>query len=222
MAPAKKASPRRPGLSRERVLRAALALVDREGLEAVSMRRVGEELGVEAMSLYNHVANKAAMLDGVLEAVLAEMAPSPAPAAAGWRGALLSRAVALRAALRAHPNALPLFATRPAVTPASLLHVEGVLEALRTAGFGVDDALSALGVLTAYVVGHALSSYGRGEPEAASPAYDRLPPEAYPRVREASLAVGNHDLEAEFEFGLAAMLAGLEARLASRDAEGRC
>lgn len=211
----KKPPPGRPGLSRERVLRAALALVDREGLGAVSMRRVGEELGVEAMSLYNHVANKAAMLDGVFEAVLAEVDPSaPAACGAGWLGALRARARALRSALGAHPNALPLFANRPAVTPASLAHVEETLEALRSAGFDVDDALSALGVLVAFVVGHALSSYGPREPsEASYPAYESLPAERFARVREASRALVRHDLEAEFEFGLEALLAGLEARL---------
>ncbi len=208
-----KTTPRgRPALSRERILRAALGLVDREGLEAVSMRRVGEELGVEAMSLYNHVANKAAMLDGVFEAVLAEAASAAPRPAGGWRETLGARALALRSALRAHPNALPLFASRPAVTPASLAHVEEALASLRAAGFGVDDALRALGALTAFVVGHALSSYGpRGGPDASRPAYDRLPAEAFARVREASGALARHDLEAEFAFGLGAMLRGLEA-----------
>lgn len=211
----KKPPPGRPALSRERVLRAALALVDREGLAAVSMRRVGDELGVEAMSLYNHVANKAAILDGVFEAVLAEVAPAARPPpGSGWQGALRARAWALRAALGAHPNALPLFASRPAVTPASLAHVEEALEALRSAGFGVTDARNAFGSLVAFVVGHALSSYGpRDRADAARPAYERLPAEGFARVREASLALGRHDVEAEFEFGLEAMLAGLEARL---------
>jgi len=132
--------PKREALSRERILRTALDLVDREGLEAISMRRVGEELGVEAMSLYNHVANKAAILDGIFETVLAELrAPKRSPT---WQAALGDRARALRAILRAHPNALPIFATRPAVTPASIAHVEAVLAALRDAGFSADDALS--------------------------------------------------------------------------------
>ncbi|HEU4533647.1 MAG TPA: TetR/AcrR family transcriptional regulator C-terminal domain-containing protein [Polyangiaceae bacterium] len=211
-ATAKKTPHPRPGLSRERILGAALGLVDREGLAAVSMRRVGDELGVEATSLYNHVANKAAILDGVFEAVLAEIAAPPP--ACGWREALRARALALRAALRAHPNALPLFATRPAVTPASLAHVEGALEALHGAGFGVDEALSALGALAAFVVGHALSSYGLREAAAAPrPTYERLPTEAFPRVREASCVLTDHDLEAEFEFGLGTLLDGLSARL---------
>src|SRR5258706_5684902 len=109
----------RVALSRERVLEAALQIVDREGLEAISMRRLGDALGVEAMSLYNHVPNKAAVLDGVFERVLAEL-PVLKPGRKSWRAVLKAQALALRDVLAAHPNALPLFATRPAVTEASL------------------------------------------------------------------------------------------------------
>jgi AcrR family transcriptional regulator len=203
----------RAALSRERILTAALGLVDREGLDAISMRRVGEELGVEAMSLYNHVANKAAILDGIFETVLAEL--PAAKRASSWQAALGDRARALRAVLRAHPNALPLFATRPAVTPASIAHVEAVLDVLRKAGFGVEDALSTLQVLVAYVVGHTIASHApRRADEDARPAYERLSEDAFPRVREAAGVLPGHDVEREFALGLDAMLAGLEARRA--------
>src|SRR5258706_12286391 len=92
----------RVALSRERVLEAALQIVDEEGLEAISMRRLGEALGVEAMSLYNHVENKAAILDGVFERVLSEL--PPAKRTGSWKAALKERARALRAVLRKHPN----------------------------------------------------------------------------------------------------------------------
>jgi AcrR family transcriptional regulator len=107
---------RRETLSRDRVLEAALALVDREGGEAVSMRRLAEALGVEAMSLYHHVENKAAVLDGIFERVLAEL--PPAPPAKGFRSAMAERGRALRAVLRRHPNALAIFATRAFARPA--------------------------------------------------------------------------------------------------------
>src|SRR5262245_13473224 len=103
------------------------------------MRRIGDELGVEAMSLYNHVANKAAIVDGIFEAGLAEL--PAAKRAPSWQAALRDRARALRAVLRAHPYTLPIFATRPAVTPASIAHVEAVLDVLRSAGFSAADAL---------------------------------------------------------------------------------
>jgi AcrR family transcriptional regulator len=216
-ADAKTTKPRREALSRERVLEAALAVVDREGLDAISMRRVGDELGVEAMSLYHHVANKAAMLDGIFETVLGQL--PPARRAASWRAALRDRARALRAVLRAHPNALPLFATRPAVTPASLAHVEAALGVLRTAGFSARAALGALNVLSAFVVGHTVAAYApRRADEAPRPAYDALGEGGFPRVREAARLLATHDVEKEFELGLEALLTGLEARLAGRRA----
>ena len=208
-----KPSGKREALSRERILRQALAIVDREGLEAISMRRVGEALGVEAMSLYHHVANKAAILDGIFEIVLGQL-PAAQPSAS-WQATLRARARALRAALRAHPNALPIFATRPAVTPAAIAHVEAVLDVLQRAGFSADEAISALQVLTAFVVGHSIATYAPRPPdEASQPAYDRLDDQQFPRVREAARLLLTHDLEAELEFGLDALFAGLEVRLA--------
>ncbi len=121
------------------------------------MRRVGDALGVEAMSLYRYVPSKAALLDGLYEAVLAEL-PEPPPARR--LGLVLrERSFALRSALRAHPHALPLFASRPAVTPASIAHVEFVLEALARAGLSPGRALGVLQVIFAFVIGHTLASY---------------------------------------------------------------
>jgi len=210
----KQANKREP-LSRERILRAALGIVDREGLEAISMRRVGQEVGVEAMSLYNHVANKAAILDGLFEIVLAEM--PAATKAASWQSALRDNARALRLVLRAHPNTLPLFATRPAVTPASIVHVEAALDLLRKAGFSADEALCTLQVMVAFVVGHTVAGYSPTRPEEQSqPAYEQLSEQDFPRVHELVAVLARHDIEKEFEFGLEAMLAGLEARLTKR------
>jgi AcrR family transcriptional regulator len=201
---------KREALSRERILRTALAIVDREGLAAISMRRIGDELGVEAMSLYNHVANKAAILDGVFETVLAELPITRR--ATSWQAALRDRARALRGVLRAHPNVLPLFATRSAVTPAAIAHVEGALELLRTAGFSPLDALGSFQVLYAFVVGHTVAAYSPSQPdEASEPDYELLDEQRFPRVREMARAMAHHDLDKEFELGLGAMLAGLDA-----------
>jgi AcrR family transcriptional regulator len=197
-------------LSREKILAAALAIVDREGLAALSMRRVAEAVGVEAMSLYHHVANKAALLDGVFELVLAELPPwRRGPT---WRASLRTRSLDLRATLRAHPNALPLFATRPAVTPAAIAHLEMGLAALREAGLSVRDALSTFQVLLAYVVGHAIASFAAGGDDRAEPDYAALPAYAFPRVRETMAATDRRDIDAEFELGLDALLDGLERR----------
>lgn len=190
------------------MLTAALALLDREGLDGISMRRVGDALGVEAMSLYRYVPSKAALLDGLYEAVLAEL---PEPQHARRLPLVLwERAHALRAALRAHPHALPLFASRPAVTPASIAHVEFVLEALARAGLSPGRALAVLQVLFAFVIGHTLASYSpRRTDEASFPDYAALDEAAFPRVREAALTLAGHDPEKEFELGLGALIDGL-------------
>jgi AcrR family transcriptional regulator len=206
---------KRDPLTRERILRTALTLVDREGLAAISMRRIGEELGVEAMSLYNHVANKAAILDGLFEVVLAELPPPRR--ASDWQKALRERARSLRSVLSAHPNALPLFVTRPAVTPGAIAHVESVLELLVSAGFSLEKALMTLQVLMAFVVGHTLSTITVQEPaqdakDHSVPAYEQLSAEEFPRVREMARLLPNHSIEKEFEFGLDSMLAGIAVR----------
>jgi AcrR family transcriptional regulator len=202
---------KREALTRERILRAALAIVDRDGLAAISMRRVGDELGVEAMSLYHHVASKAAILDGIFETVLGEL--PAATRSRSWQAALRERARALRTVLRSHPNALPLFATRPAATPAAIAHVEAALEVLRTAGFSARDALRTFQVLVAFTVGHTLTSYAPVAPDdAADPAYDGLSEHEFPRIREVAPLIAAGDLEPEFEYGLDAMLAGIEQR----------
>jgi AcrR family transcriptional regulator len=206
-------SPKREALTRERILQTALAIVDREGLEAISMRRLGEELGVEAMSLYNHLANKADLLDGLFEAVLGEL--PPLRRTSSWPSALRGGARGLRAVLRAHPAVLPIFATRPAVTPACLAHVESALATLRSAGFSVHDALSIFQIVVAYVVGHTGQAYSsRPAQDRTRPDYARLDPQLFPSVREAAASLSHHDLDREFNIGLEALIAGLEVRLA--------
>lgn len=205
-------------LSRARILEAALRLVDREGLDALSMRRLGAEVGVEAMSLYHHVPNKAAVLDGLHEVILDAVRP---PRDAGdWCEALRGVARAFREALAAHPNALPLFATRPAVTPAALRHVEAALGVLRGAGFGADACVSAFQALVTFVIGNALSAFG---PIAASdvslPRYDALAPEEFPHLTAVVGALGAHDPNDDFEFGLDALLIGLRQKAGGSPAD---
>ncbi len=201
----------RGSLSRTRILETALQIADESGLEALSMRRLGIELGVEAMSLYNHVPNKAALLDGMVETILDEM-PTPGPGGSSSER-LAEIARALRRALQAHPGALPLFATRPAVTPASLRHVESALGLLRGMGFSPDQSVSALQVLVTFVVGHTLSQVGsaRGD-DRSSPRYEELSPAEFPHVIEAAKGLATHDGEAEFAFGIDALLIGLRKK----------
>ena len=197
-------------LTPQRVFQAALEVIDAEGLDAVSMRRVGQALGVEAMSLYHHVKDKAALLDGVYELVLESMAPPPRNTS--WALALKATALHFRAALQAHPNALSLFASRPAFTPNSLTHVEGVLAVLQRAGFPASDSLSVLGILVAYVVGHTITSAPPAD-DASFPDYESLSDAQYPYLKATAPHMPSHDLEGEFEMGLDLILSGLHDRI---------
>lgn len=185
------------GLSRERVLEAAVALLDREGLDALTMRALAEDLGVEAMSLYRYVASKDDLLDGIHERILSEL--SVPPLDGHWREALRELARAFRRTLEAHPNAVLVFATRPAMAEGSLGLVERVLRLLVEAGFET-EALHAFQAGISFVVGHTLWRFGATDPEE--------------QKRLARLArVRSLDPDEEFEYGLDALLLGLEAKL---------
>jgi AcrR family transcriptional regulator len=132
----------------------AVELADAGGLPSVTMRRLAEQLGVEAMSLYHYVANKEEILDGMVDAVFAEI--ELPPVGPGWRDAMRVRAHSVRAALRRHPWALSVIETRKAPGPASLRHHDAVLGALRAGGFSVTMTAHAYSVLDAYIFGFAL------------------------------------------------------------------
>ena len=142
------ASRSRPALTRERILRAALKLIDRDGIDALSMRKLGRALGVEAMSLYRYVANKDAVLAGVVELLLDELELMPAAAGRIVRS---YRDVAQR-----HPKAFPLLALRPLPNAAAVERALKPVATLREAGLDEAGALTAYGVLLSYVNGHLL------------------------------------------------------------------
>jgi AcrR family transcriptional regulator len=215
------APPRRP-LSRERVLRAAVALADRNGIEALTMRRLGQELGVEAMSLYNHVANKSDLLDGMVDGVFAEIdLPSGDQ---GWREAMRRRALSAREVMARHPWATQLMESRTTPGPATLRHHDQVLGILRGAGFSVPMAAHAFALLDSYIYGFALQEatlpFETGEQTAAL-AQSILARAAgeYPHLTELTvehIMKPGYDHGAEFAFGLELILDALErARLTS-------
>ncbi len=155
MAPKTKpaAKPRTP-LSRERVSFAAVAFADDNGIAALSMRRLGEALGVEAMSLYNHVENKDQLLDGMVDLVFGEI-DLPA-GGADWKTAMRERAESARQALRRHPWAIALMSTWTSPGPATLRHHDAVIGSLRAGGFSVPMAAHAFSALDSYIYGFAL------------------------------------------------------------------
>src|SRR6476660_8147726 len=143
----------RAPLNPDRVLRAAVAVADSGGIESLTMRRLGQDLGVEAMSLYKHVANKEDLLDGMVDLVFAEIALPDG--SEGWRTAMRERAVSARAALTRHPWATALMQSRTAPGAATLHHHDTVIGTLRTAGFSVALTAHAFSAIDAYVYGFA-------------------------------------------------------------------
>jgi AcrR family transcriptional regulator len=212
-----KTKPRTP-LSRERVLRTALALADAGGIDSLSMRRLGEELGVEAMSLYNHVANKDDILDGIVDLVFSEIA-LPAERRE-WKRAMRRRAISAHEALLRHPWAPSLMQSRTKPGPATLRHHDSVLGSLRKAGFTLVMAAHAVSVIDGYVYGFALQQINlplQSREQVAEVGQDILRQMAgeYPHLAEMitkhAMKPG-YDYSKEFEFGLDLILDGLERR----------
>jgi len=189
-------------LSCEAVVTAALALLDREGGEALTMRRVGAELGVEAMSLYRHVPSRGALLDGVAERLAAEM--ECAPAGGDWAEALRALAAELRAVARRHPAAFELVGLRVLSSGAALAPLEATLASLRAGGFTPARAIAAYRLVLAYARGYALS-------EIAGFAIEPAAPERLPVIRSLHRRLASEPGEASYRAGLETILAGLRA-----------
>jgi TetR/AcrR family transcriptional regulator, tetracycline repressor protein len=169
----------RPALiTKDDVVAAAIALVDAEGLDALTMRAVGARLGVAAMSLYRHLPGRDAVLAAVVNRLVSEVAVD-LPADAGWPDALRAFALGYRAMLLRHPHAVPLLATQPVDVDTGMALAAPVLDRSRAAGIGQDDAVTALQSVTVFVLGHALAQVGTPpgaeDPPPAAPAdyYDR-------------------------------------------------
>ena len=208
--------PRIP-LSRDRVLRAAVAFADERGIGSLSMRKLGEALGVEAMSLYNHVANKDELLDGMVDLVFSEIdLPS---GTADWKTAMRDRAVSARQALSRHPWAIALMQSRTSPGPATLRHHDAVIGSLREAGFSIEMAAHAFSALDSYVYGFALQEaslpFDTAEEatEVAAMIMNRFPADEYPHLTELTVEhvlQPGYEYGNEFEFGLDLILDGLE------------
>jgi AcrR family transcriptional regulator len=210
-------TPRSP-LSKERVLLAAVAFADERGIASLSMRKLGEVLGVEAMSLYNHVANKDQLLDGMVDLVFGEIDLPPGDA--DWKTAMRDRAQSARRALGRHPWAITLMSTRTSPGPATLRHHNAVIGCLRGGGFSITLAAHAFSALDSYIYGFALQEatlpFGETEEETIEVTKmmaARFLADEYPHLTEFSdehLLQPGYDYGDEFEFGLDLILDGLE------------
>ena len=214
--------PRAP-LSKDRVLRAAVKLADKGGIESLSMRKLAQVLAVEAMSLYNHVRNKEDILNGMVDVVFSEIEVPSSPA--DWSAAMRQRAISARQALLRHPWAIGLMESRVQPGAATLRHHDSVLRNLREAGFSIDMAAHAYSVLDSYIYGFTLNELSlpfdspkraaevAGNIVQASPIgeYRYLAEMAMDRIMKPGFDYGD-----EFEYGLDLILDGLKRQSAPR------
>ena len=210
--------PARPGagLSRERIAAAALALVDREGLTAFSTRRLGDELGCEAMSIYHHFPNKAHLMDALVDLMLAEARVAAADEGS-WLERLRRTAHSFRAMALKHPKFFPFFAVHRLNTRAGVAFVNGVIGILREAGFSDGDAARYFREIGYYLVGAALdetAGYAKG-PSAAEPVSEATILTEFKHLSAAAPYFQPTHFQVTFETGLEILLEGI--RRAKKD-----
>jgi AcrR family transcriptional regulator len=216
---------RRAQLTREQVVAAAIELADRDGIESISMRRLAQELGVEAMSLYTHVRNKDDLLDGMVDAVIGMIPVNADADAADWRTSLRRMALGARGVMLRHPWAPRTVETRATPGPAGLAYANTVLGILREGGFSIAQTHHALHILGSRVLGFTQSVFDDSagpDPEAAAASLSDEFTAAFPYAAEMAHAVahggalGACDDDGEFEFALDFILDGLHRLRRSR------
>src|SRR4051794_37196756 len=208
----------RPPLDRHRVFAVAVAVADSDGLESLSMRKLAQQLGVEAMSLYHHVRNKAEILDGMVETIYGEIElPSGTQ---NWKTEMTLRACSLREAMTRHPWAIALMSSRTAPGPATLRHHDAVIGSCLRAGLSVDMAARAFALIDNFVFGYLMQErtlpFEEGDDidqlvhSMMPPEMEQVFPSLYAMTTQVILKPG-YSYAAEFDFGLALILDGLEA-----------
>ncbi|MBE9157404.1 TetR/AcrR family transcriptional regulator C-terminal domain-containing protein [Nodosilinea sp. LEGE 06152] len=207
--------PERLPLSRERILQTALHLADEGGLEALSMRKLAQALGVKAMSLYNHIANRDDLIDGIVDSVVSEIeVPKPG---ADWKLAMRRRAISAHAVLLRHPWATMPLVSRINVGPAMLRYVDSTLGCLREAGFSFEMADHAWNAIDSHIYGFTLQELNfpieaSDYSEIAADYLSQIPADQYPYMNQLTHQViqGDYDGLHDFEFGLDLILNGLD------------
>ncbi|MGH7777717.1 MAG: TetR/AcrR family transcriptional regulator C-terminal domain-containing protein [Candidatus Dormibacterales bacterium] len=211
------AKPRRGQLSRGGILGTALELVDEEGLESLTLRQLAAKLGVDPMSIYNHVSGKDALLDGVAEVLWSEVRiPSEV---ASWKESMRTFAASLRTVAQAHPKAYGLLLGRGILPGPALEAIDSALVALESAGLTIDKAAEMVRTLVAFAAGYAMLELASPPPEGSTPLEQivcitrTLPKDAPTHLVEVARLMCDCDMDRQFDLGLDLILAGLEARL---------
>ena len=217
--PEQSIEPRRPW-TRAQVLRAAVDLADEGGIESLSMRRLSQELGGGTMSLYNHVANKDDLLDGMIDLLFSEIDLSAG--GDNWRAAVRARASSVRTVMTRHPWAIGLMESRRTPGPATLRHHDAVIGRLLDAGFSLPLVAHAISAIDSYIYGFAQQerSLAFGTPdetsELAKAFLMQFPAKKYPSLARLTIEhvlQPGYDYADEYEFGLKLILDGLEKEL---------
>jgi AcrR family transcriptional regulator len=217
--------PVRAALSRDRIIGAAIDAIEREGEVALSMRRIAADLGVAVMSLYNHVPNKAALLDGVAERILAGLEVCDGPGSTGsvvgeegehWTERARALIRAYRKVAHDHPRCVTLVLTRKIDAPSEMRPVERALAVAVDAGFDGETAVRIMRALLAYAIGAQMREAGAAKrldhlPPRDAERFRRLDPGRFPHVLSLQDELCRHDPEADFEFGLDLMISALDA-----------
>jgi len=217
---------RRTDITVHSIAHAALRLIDADGLDALSMRKLALELGTGTTTLYRYVDGKEAVLAHVLDAVLTE-APhwafaGPPVDVSGWRTVVATMMRSFRDTLRAHPHVVPLFVGGDPVGPSALAGRQVLLDLLAEAGFPISETPLVMATLTNYVIGFSLIALPvdggkERKPERLHRYYENQPPELFPRLVELAGPLSDPVSEVSFDFGLEVVLDGLSARLAALD-----
>lgn len=210
---------RRGPLSRQLIAKAAVRLIDRAGLPSLTMRKLGRELDVEAMSLYGYFSTKEEILNEVVDVLFQEVVVPPD--AHDWEQFARKLFSAFRRVLLSHPNAVPLLGTRSPHSPTALAPIEAALRSLRQAGFDPPTALDGYRVLMSFTVGYLLQEVGRFQEANVDPgswgtgfyALHDLSAEETPHLLELAPVALQRDADEQFETGLTLILAGLALRL---------
>lgn len=214
----------RAKLSRERVLEGAVSLADRIGIEGFTIRKLATELDTKPMTIYHHVPNKEAIIDGMVDSVFAEI--DLPPTGMHWKVAIAQRARSARAVLARHPWATPLMDSRANPGPATLTHHDAVIGCFRSAGFSVEMTAHALPLIDAFIYGFALqeanlpATGGEEMAELAGAMTEQFADGDYPHLVEFTVdhvLQPGYDFTAEFDFGLGLILDGLVAMVAVVD-----
>jgi AcrR family transcriptional regulator len=208
----------RPALNRERVIAAAVALADEIGVDALTIRKLAAELDVKPMTIYHHVPNKEAIIDGMVDVVFSEIELPRTDV--DWKQAIRQRAASARVVLARHPWAAPLMESRTSPGPATLRHHDAVLGCLRAGGFSIERTAHAYAVIDAFIYGFALqeaslpATAGDEMADLAQAITDAMPVGEYPHLVEFTtehVLRPGYDFGHEFDFGIDLILDGLEA-----------